>query len=185
MRVKVTMRREPAQQPSAAIVQTRLPPRGKERVFLAALRIEPHPFGRSRGCAQASLEITRKERRVPASFHRVPQPDNAAVDTASDPCGVPKLTSCLQIDDFSARSEPSHPQLSADEVRPAQAAHGGALPRTHQPTKRSAFQSSPGLQRRARHSHCSPTTSGLSARRGLHAPPRGRAAPRTVTPGGG
>jgi hypothetical protein len=47
------------------------------------------------------------------------------------------------------------------------------------------LESSPGLQRRARHSHCSPTTSGLSARRGLHAPPRGRAAPRTVTPGGG
>jgi hypothetical protein len=50
-----------ARRPSAAMAQTRLPPGGRGG-SLYVPRIEPDPFGKSRGCAQASLGIARKER---------------------------------------------------------------------------------------------------------------------------
>jgi hypothetical protein len=71
MRAWVAVRREPAEH-LRQWPKRGSRPRGEGEGSLFAPCIEPYPFGRSRGCAQASLEIARKERRVPASFPQGP-----------------------------------------------------------------------------------------------------------------
>ncbi len=88
IRVEVTVGREPAQRPSAAMAQTRLPPRGRGRGSLCAPCIEPYRSGGRAVVHKRASKSRAKSAEFPPRFHRVPQPDDAAVDTASDPASL-------------------------------------------------------------------------------------------------